>query len=88
MIFICERTSTYGDSKPCEEAYEMKVEYKIFIGEADSKNVKKWIVEFSNLEELMDFMAKHDRVILEDSSNFILNDMYMPYIEIYDDYRE
>lgn len=90
MIFICERTSTYGDEKPCKQAYEMEVEYKMFPRREEPRNITKtkWVVWFDNLGALMEFMAEHDRVVLGDTSDFILNSVYLPYIEIYDDYRE
>ena len=72
MKYKIQRVSTYNESKPCPEAFVIKVKYGNFDTEWD-----EWAVEINTLEELQAFVKKHGSIILDDDE-----------IIIYDDYIE
>ena len=74
MRFRIRRTSNYGDTPPCEEAYTVPGEIN------PEKWWCDWYVNINTLEELLAFNKKHGDLVL-----MIRNE---PTIEIYDTYRE
>lgn len=63
--YIVSRTSAWMDTKPCEEAYRKEGEKY------------DWYVRINSLEDLMNFIKKYGKVVVNEGS-----------IEIYDDWRE
>lgn len=87
MRFVVERTSSYGLKKPCKEAREEKVK-SYFFDSYECKNRKekienKWVVDLNNLQEILDFVKKYQKVVIENDGWYEL-----PVIEIYDSWRE
>lgn len=80
MEFICKRTSTYTrNPRPCDEAYPCPADEDF------------WCVKIDTLEELMNFVRRNEgHVVIESdsSSSKWPRPKGMPYLEIYDDYRE
>lgn len=77
MKFEVTRTSTWFDEDiRCEEARQEE-----FV--CNGRSYKRWVIEISTLEELIGFIKKYDRIILDDDERYEL-----PKIEIYDDWRE
>lgn len=87
MEFIVRRTSIWNNARPCYEAVPKTISYK-YMGEAREENV--WVVEFSNLKELMKFRNKYGSVIIGRREYGVRDNELVVYdsIEIYDGYRE
>ena len=82
MKFIIERTSIWNDDEPpCEEAVMVKTEDQRLnrVGEY----YIHYEIEINTLEELFEFSKKHGKLVFVAEASEEL-----PYIEIYDDYRE
>lgn len=77
MKFEITRTSTWFEEDiRCEEARQ----------EDYVKNnhlCKRWVVEINTLEEIIEFIKKYGRIVLDADERYEL-----PKIEIYDDWRE
>ena len=73
MIFEVDRASNdiLENNKPCDNAVNIFRE-------------KSWIIEIDSLEDLISFIDKHGRIIIENSCN----DENIKRITIYDDYIE
>ena len=98
MKYIVKRTSLYKPNdkykKPCEEA---AYKQKIILSKSGNYINKEtvWIIEFKNFNELKKFIKKYKRVVITDKYYQYdgIDDEFestypMPYIEIYDYYRE
>ena len=87
MRFVVERTSTYGITKPCEEAREENVKSYLYdsyeFKNREERIESKWVIELKNLQEMLDFVKKYRQVIIEDDGWYEI-----PVIEIYDSWRE
>ena len=78
--------------KPCEEAKYEEVECQSIIND-DKRLISYYIVEINSLEDLLNLIKKHGKVILNESNDReYFKDFSKPVplyeIEIYDDYRE
>ena len=76
MKFKISRTSLWHREKPCEEA--------TLTNDVDRNKLPYWILEINSLDDLIKFIEKYKRIVIEDEAYNI----DLPEIEIYDDYRE
>ena len=79
MKFEVSRTSGYfgrEDDRPCDEATLDREEK-----DATECRIAHWTVEIESLEGLMAFCNKYGRIVIEP-------DKPLPWLEIYDSYRE
>jgi len=75
MKFLLSRSSLYYNGAPVLEASP---------GEKGD-----WTIDIDTLEELMAFVKAHDSIVLSDAVTLYGTDeKSLPFIEIYDDYRE
>lgn len=81
MEFIVTRTSIHDNTRPCWEATSKAISVD-WLGQKIEKNV--WVVEFNNLQELIEFKNKYGSVVID---NYVFDSNLM-HIEIYDSYRE
>ena len=81
MKFIIGRTSIWNDSSPCEEA--VKVQLKNNRSNRTEEYYIRHEIEINTIEELFEFSKKHGKLVFAAKASEEL-----PYIEIYDDYRE
>lgn len=87
MKFIVTRTSLFGDGKPCDGAHIEEVCYKNKFQKTDMIH-KAWVIEFSTIEEMMDFINKNEGRAVIHSSETEYETKDFPEIEIYDGWRE
>ena len=94
MKYIITRTSTWGETKPCDEAVEETVGTETFAksGKKSKKHIKRdfkekrWTIEINSLEDLNKLEEKYGELIIKEP---VWTCYEIPYeIEIYDDYRE
>lgn len=81
MEFIVTRTSLWNNERPCWEATPKTITINKY-GSEVKQNV--WVVNFSNLNELMKFKKKYGQLVI---NSYLFDDSLMA-IEIYDSYRE
>ena len=78
LVYSCQRETWFTDPKYFNHRVEkghIKRDYK----------EKRWVIEFTNLKELMKFINKYTEVVIGKTFNC----KEIPFeIEIYDDYRE
>jgi hypothetical protein len=78
MEFVIERTSDFGTSinQPVEKAFPCE----------DPYGNPSWHIKFDTLEDLMNFIKEEDCEIIMGSGSYHRD--RLPYVEIYDDWRE
>lgn len=82
MKFTIHRTSIWcGNEPPCEEAVMVKTENQR-LNYAEKYRIH-YEIKINTLEELFEFSKKHGKLVFIAEASEEL-----PYIEIYDDYRE
>lgn len=80
MKFIVHRTSEYRDIQPCVGAEFEEYKVRSYLGE--ERIIKNFFVNINTLEELLNFMEKHGRIVLDKNFDGELS------LEIYDTWRE
>lgn len=92
MEFLIIRAShCLTRDKPCDEAYEITTRKceRCYDGVFIDEQVKRWMIEFNSLDDLMNFFNKYGDIIIQHNLEPSLVDLQgMPTIIIYDTYIE
>ncbi len=78
MKFMIKRTSAGDDKCPCDESHREEFVY------SDGIQTTRWFIEINTLEELIEFSKTYGLLVV----GLAWEDWSIPFVEIYDDYRE